>query len=72
MLFKLAVITILIAVFFSLGSSLIFMIKDKGRTQRTAKALTVRISLSLALFMLLMVGYAAGLITPHGIYPTVP
>jgi hypothetical protein len=72
MLFKLMVITILLAILFSLGSGLIFLIKDQGRSPRTAKALTLRISLSLVLFLLLMLGYAAGLITPHGIYPTVP
>lgn len=72
MLFKLMVITILLAILFSLGSGLIFLIKDQGRSSRTARALTLRISLSLALFLLLMLGYAVGLITPHGVYPPVP
>jgi hypothetical protein len=72
MLLKIAIIILLFAILFSLGSGLFFMIRDKGQTQRTAKALTVRITLSIGLFVLLMVAYAAGLITPHGIYPSPP
>lgn len=69
MLVKLAVIAILVVILASLGSALVFMIQDQGRGRRTAKALTVRISLSIGLFVLLMAAYATGLITPHGIYP---
>lgn len=72
MLLKIAIIILLFAILLSLGSGLFFMIRDKGQTQRTAKALTVRITLSIGLFVLLMVAYAAGLITPHGIYPSPP
>ena len=72
MLLKIAIIILLFAILFSLGSGLFFIIRDKGQTQRTAKALTVRITLSIGLFVLLMVAYAAGLITPHGIYPSPP
>lgn len=72
MIFKLLVITILLGILISLCSGLIFLITDKEKTSRTAKALTLRISLSLVLFLLLMLGYAAGFITPHGIHPTVP
>lgn len=69
MLVKLAIIAILIFILASLGSALVFMMQDRGRSRRTAKALTVRISLSIGLFVLLMVAYATGLITPHGVYP---
>jgi len=72
MLLKIAIIILLFAILLSLGSGLFFMIRDKGQTQRTVKALTVRITLSIGLFVLLMVAYAAGLITPHGIYPSPP
>ena len=34
-----------------------------------ARALTVRIVLSIALFVLLMLAWYAGLITPHGVIP---
>jgi hypothetical protein len=40
--------------------------KDKGQGKRTVKALTLRISLSLGLFLLLMIGYYTGIIgQPH-------
>ena len=59
------------AILISLGSGLVFLLKDKGQTERTAKALTVRIVLSVSLFGLLMLGVFTGHIKPHGIYPTV-
>ena len=39
------------------------MVKDRGTTERTAKALTVRIALSITLFLLLLLGFHFGLIT---------
>ncbi|HLW05788.1 MAG TPA: twin transmembrane helix small protein [Azoarcus sp.] len=57
------VIFSLILIVASLGSALFFLLRDKGRGERTVKALTVRISLSIALFLLLMGGFATGLLT---------
>ena len=48
----------------SLASALYFLIKDKGQSDRTVKMFTVRIALSLILFILLMGGYYFGAI-PH-------
>lgn len=67
MLIKIVVILMLLLIFASLGSSLVFMIRDQGRGPRAVKALTVRIALSVSLFLLLMLAYATGLITPHGL-----
>jgi hypothetical protein len=72
MFFKIAVVIILLFILFSLGSGLFFLVQDKGQSKRTVKALTVRIALSLGLFILLMIAYFTGLITPHGVYPTAP
>ena len=47
----------------SLFSALYFLLKDKGRTERTVKALTIRVVLSIVLFALLMLGYRFGFIT---------
>ncbi|HIN82215.1 MAG TPA: DUF2909 domain-containing protein, partial [Chromatiales bacterium] len=44
----------------------------RNTSARTLKALTWRIGLSVALFILLMVGYATGLIQPHGAIPPPP
>ena len=51
----------------SLFSGLFYLIRDKGTSERTVRALTVRISLSVLLFILLMIGYATGLLQPHGV-----
>jgi hypothetical protein len=70
MLFKILVVLMLLAVLASLASGLVFLIRDKGRTDRTVKSLTLRIGLSIALFVLLFVGLATGLIRPHGLGST--
>lgn len=47
----------------SLFSALYFLLKDKGGSDRTVKALTVRVVLSVVLFALLMLGFHFGIIT---------
>lgn len=66
MLIKTIIIIMLLLIVGSLFSALFFLVKDKGTANRTAKALTLRISLSLMLFILLMLGYFTGIIgQPH-------
>lgn len=60
---KIVVILFLAFIVASLGSALYFMVKDRGQGSRTVKALTVRITLSVVLFALLMLGFYFGLIT---------
>ena len=62
MLIKLFVILALVLILGSLFSALFYLAKDKGKGDRTVKALTVRISLSIALFILLLIGYQFKLI----------
>lgn len=69
MIAKSVIILFLIVIVGSLGTALYTMLKDHGQSDRTVKALTVRIALSLGLFVLLMIGYATGLIAPHAIVP---
>lgn len=64
---KILIITILLGIVGSLGLALVFMVRDGGSTSRTAKALTFRISISVALFALLFILWWAGVITPHGV-----
>ncbi len=64
--------TILILLFFAaiiynLGAGLYFMMTDKGDSDRTLKALTRRIALSVVLILLVIAGIWTGLIRPHGI-----
>jgi hypothetical protein len=60
---KIIVILFLIFIVGSLFSALYFLVRDKGQGTRTVKALTVRITLSVILFALLMLGIYTGLIT---------
>ena len=69
MLAKILVIAVFLGILFSLGSGMVYLIKDKGESDRTVKALTFRIGISIALFGLLFVLWWAGLITPHGVRP---
>lgn len=50
MLFKFAVVFMLLLVVGSLFSGLVFLYRDKGNGDRVVRALTLRISLSLLLF----------------------
>jgi len=60
MLIKILIVLTLIVIVGSLFSALFFLAKDKTGGDRTVKALTVRIGLSITLFCLLLVGYHLG------------
>jgi hypothetical protein len=60
---KIIVILFIVMILASLGSALYFMVKDKGASERTARALTWRVVLSVTLFALLMLGFHFGIIT---------
>ena len=60
---RIIVILFIIIILASLGSALFYMVRDHGTTERTAKALTLRVALSGVLFLLLMLGFHFGLIT---------
>lgn len=64
---KLLIIVCLIAIIVSLGSGLFHLVNDQGQSKRMVKALTVRIALSVALFILLLIAWWQGMIQPHGL-----
>lgn len=66
---KIIVVLFLIFIVGSLFSGLFYLVRDKGTSERTVRALTLRIGLSVILFVLLMIGYATGLLQPHGAIP---
>ena len=72
LIYKIIVVLLLFAVIISLTSGMFFLVHDKGDTDRTVKSLTIRISLSIALFLMLIIGYFTGMIQPHGINPEAP
>jgi hypothetical protein len=51
----------------SLGSALFFLMRDKGKSNRTVHALALRVGLSVTLFLLLMAAHYMGWIQPTGI-----
>ena len=64
MLTKVFVVLFLLTILYSLASSFFFLVRDKGKGDRTVKRLTWRIGLSLVLFVVLWGAYQAGLIKP--------
>ena len=67
MLIKYLVVAVLIAIMISLGSGLYFLLTDKGESKRMVNSLTVRICLSVVLFVLLFIGWFFGLIEPNSV-----
>lgn len=61
---KVLVLLVFVAILGSLASGLFYLFKDDSSSKRTVKALTWRIGLSVGLFILLFIAYAAGLIEP--------
>jgi hypothetical protein len=51
----------------SLGFALVYMMKDKGKTNHMATALAFRVGFSIALFLLILLAYHFDLIQPTGI-----
>jgi len=66
---KILVVLVLIVIVGSLGQALFYLLKDRERSPRTVRALTLRIGLSIGLFVLLLISFSAGLIKPHGLRP---
>lgn len=65
---KLAFTILLVVILASLGSALFALLRNRDDSgERLLKALTLRIALSILAFLLLIGGYFAGLIQPHGL-----
>ena len=63
----LVIVAFLVVIVYNLGAGLYYMMIDKGQTDRTVKALTRRIGLSVLLILLIILGIATGVIQPHGV-----
>jgi len=63
----LLIVAFLVLILYNLGAGLYYMLVDKGTTKRTVNALTRRITLSVALILLVAAGIATGVIQPHGV-----
>jgi len=56
-----------IAILASLGVALLALFKRDDHSQTLLRALTVRVSLSVFFFLLLMLGWYLGILKPHGL-----
>ncbi len=69
MIIKSIVIIAFILIIISLGSALFHLVKHKTEeeSEKTVKALTFRITLSIVLFIFIFIAFATGMFTPHGL-----
>lgn len=67
-LIKLLVVLCLVAIVGSLAVALFHLATGKAEDDKVYKALRVRITLSMSLFVLLLLAQAAGFIQPHGAF----
>ncbi|QWD63952.1 twin transmembrane helix small protein [Polynucleobacter sp. MWH-UH2A] len=58
---------VLLMIVISLGSALYFMMKDRGNSSRMVHSLILRIGLSIALFLGILLAHYFGLIEATGI-----
>jgi H+/Cl- antiporter ClcA len=66
-LIRILIIGVLVGIVASLGSALFHLSRKTGDSRKLARDLTIRVALSVALFLLLMVAWHFGLISPHGL-----
>jgi hypothetical protein len=64
---KIAVAIAFILILGSLGSALFFLMRDKGKTNKTMQALALRVGLSITLFLLILLAFKLGYLHPTGI-----
>jgi H+/gluconate symporter-like permease len=63
---RLLILAGLLAIVLSLGSALMHLVRDQGDSKKMARALTIRVGLSILLFALLLVAWRLGWIQPRG------
>lgn len=64
-MFRLLVIALLIAIIAALATALVRMFRGGDSQEAMVKSLTIRVVLSVTLFLLLLIGLTRGWITPH-------
>jgi hypothetical protein len=64
---KWLVVIAFVLILASLGSAMVFLIRDRGRTRNVARALSFRVGFSVLLFLLILFAHAMGWIQSTGI-----
>ncbi|TAL91086.1 MAG: twin transmembrane helix small protein [Candidimonas sp.] len=66
---RIVVILAFLGIVGSMASALFYLMRDKGGTNKTVNALTVRVGLSIALFLFVLFAHHMGWIQSTGIHP---
>jgi hypothetical protein len=64
---KIVIVVAFVLIIGSLASALVFMIRDRGRTRNTVRALAFRVGFSIALFALILTAHYLGWIQSTGV-----
>jgi len=64
---RIIILILVVAVLASLFAGLFFVYKDKGGSNRAVISLTIRIALSIVVFLVLMGSYYFGLVPQRGL-----
>jgi hypothetical protein len=64
---RILVAVVFLMILISLGSALFYLMRDKGASNNTVKALAFRVGLSVALFIFLIIANRLGWIASTGI-----
>lgn len=65
---KYIIIIVFLFILYSMGSALFYLSRDKGQSSNTVRFLTVRVVLSVALFLFILLAMKMGWIVPHGLH----
>mgnify|MGYP003305727059 FL=1 len=56
-MFNTLILLTMLGIFVSLGLGLYFLVRDRGKTERTVRSLTIRGALSIVLLLILALGF---------------
>lgn len=64
---RIIILLALAGILLALGSALVYLVRDRGTTNRTVNALTIRVGISVALFLFILFSYWMGWIQPRAL-----
>jgi len=67
MTIKVLIVACLLAIVLSLGSGLFYLVHDRGESKKMVWALSIRVGISVLLFLLLLLAWSLGMIEPHDV-----
>ena len=64
---KIVIVIAFVLIIASLASAMVFLIRDRGRTHNTVRALALRVGFSVALFIFILIAHQLGWIQSTGV-----